>query len=81
VKVLITGGAGFIGQRLARRLIERGEGVRILDLDIAPAKYLAREVREGSVLDREVVAQALEGCQGLYHMAALFQLWQADPRA
>jgi UDP-glucose 4-epimerase len=72
--VLITGGAGFIGSNLARRLTEDGEDVRILDdLSIGHAAYLegvAHEMIEGSLADPATVRSAVDGVDAIVHLAA-----------
>ncbi len=77
---LITGGAGFIGSHLARYLLERGEGVRVLD--IRDMSHLPREAEtvQGSILDASTVASALNGVRRLYHLAANPNLWAADKK-
>ena len=68
MKVLITGGAGFIGSRLARALRDRA-GVTILDVT-APSLDACRVVR-GSVLDPDAVAEAAKGVDVVVHLAGL----------
>jgi dTDP-L-rhamnose 4-epimerase len=78
-RVLITGGAGFIGSHLARHLLERGHLVRALDrLDpqvhpdgVRPG-YLDEEVElvEGDVRDPAAVERALRGIDAVVHLAA-----------
>ena len=67
-KVLITGGSGFIGSRLARRLIDGGHQVRVLDLVVNPA--LADFTMRGDVSDPIAVRIALEGVDTVFHLAA-----------
>jgi dTDP-L-rhamnose 4-epimerase len=76
---LITGGAGFIGAHLARRLLGRGDRVRVLDaLDaqVHPAEvrppYLDPEVElvVGDVRDPAAVRGALDGIDAVVHLAA-----------
>jgi dTDP-L-rhamnose 4-epimerase len=79
-KVLITGGAGFIGSHLARELVEAGYSVRALDnLDpqvhgegAARPKHLSADVElmRGDVRDPTAVKRALEGIDVVYHFAA-----------
>jgi dTDP-L-rhamnose 4-epimerase len=78
-RILITGGAGFIGSHLARHLLQQGHEVRALDsLDaqVHPERerpsYLDEEVEliEGDVRDAELVAEALEGVDAVAHLAA-----------
>jgi dTDP-L-rhamnose 4-epimerase len=81
--VLITGGAGFIGCHVATALLERGYGVRVLDPLIeqvhagaAPDRPLSRrlpqevEFIDGDVRDASAVARALDGVEGVVHLAA-----------
>ena len=71
---LITGGCGFVGSHLADALLARGDGVVVLDnLSTGKRSNLAPEVRviEGDVADPEVVAQAIAGCAGVFHLAGI----------
>ncbi len=77
-KILITGGAGFIGSHTADRLLALGHEVRVLDnlqkpvhLKGKPA-YLSPEIEfiEGDVRDKETLRQALRGVDVVYHLAA-----------
>jgi dTDP-L-rhamnose 4-epimerase len=86
MRVLITGGAGFIGSHLADRLLAEGHEVRALDnLDGqvhpggAPPEYLdpAVELHVGDVRDRAAVARALDGVDALYHFAAAVGVGQS----
>ena len=74
---LVTGGAGFIGSHLVEGLLARGDTVRVLD-DLSTGKrenlrpFGGRvELLQGSVTDPDAVRRAVEGCQAVYHLAAL----------
>jgi dTDP-L-rhamnose 4-epimerase len=78
-KVLVTGGAGFIGSHTVDALLARGDEVRILDSleppvhrDARPPAYLRAgvELVRGNVLDRAALTAALEGVSGVVHLAA-----------
>lgn len=78
-KVLVTGGAGFIGRHLCRELLHRGYEVRVLDSLIAqvhPGRQrpadLADDVEliERDVRDGDAVARALKGMDKVVHLAA-----------
>ena len=68
---LITGGSGFVGDLVARRLLERGEQVRVLDVWSDPSRPSGIEYVECSVLNRAGVAQAMQGVDVVHHNAAL----------
>ncbi len=79
-RVLITGGAGFIGSHLADELIARGDHVRVLDVLLPQVHgserqwplYLAPDLEliEGDVRDRATVKDALSSVDVVYHLAA-----------
>ncbi len=77
---LVTGGAGFIGRHLVRRLSERGERVRVLDIAEPGPLPAGVEVIRGTITDAPTVRQALVGVDRLYHLAANPDLWTRDPR-
>lgn len=68
---LVTGGSGFIGNLVARRLRDRGETVRVLDVWSDPTRPADIEYIEGSVTDRAVVATAMHDVDIVHHHAAL----------
>lgn len=79
MKVLITGGAGFIGQRLSNALLEQGAYVRILDnfspqihaTDSLPQTLVNKvELIKADVRDREAMKLALTGVDTVVHLAA-----------
>lgn len=87
MKVLLTGGVGFIGYHVARALLDRGDSVVVLD-DFSNAPYPEKEkrrnaadlakaggdrvaVREGCVTDANVVRELLAGVSGVIHLAGL----------
>lgn len=76
-KVLVTGGAGFIGSHIATALVERGDEVRVLDnLCTGFPHNLAHiesdvEFIEGDVADPAAVRGAMQGIELVFHQAAL----------
>ncbi|MFO0841236.1 MAG: SDR family oxidoreductase [Gemmataceae bacterium] len=82
-RVLVTGGAGFIGGHLVRLLAERGERVRVLDRPGVNVSHLPREIDlvEGDIRDRDGVRRAAAGCEEVYHLAANPQLWTWPKKA
>jgi dTDP-L-rhamnose 4-epimerase len=85
VKVLVTGGAGFIGSHIAAALLARGCEVRVLD-SLEPRvhprgrpSYLGKEFEfvRGDVRDRAAVERALAGVEVVFHQAA-YQDYMTD---
>jgi UDP-glucose 4-epimerase len=72
-KVLVTGGAGFIGSCLAEILLEEGKEVRVLDnLSMGKRENVPEgaEFILGDVLDASVLKSCLEGVDAVFHLAA-----------
>ncbi|HMO35581.1 MAG TPA: NAD-dependent epimerase/dehydratase family protein, partial [Gemmatales bacterium] len=76
-KVLVTGGAGFIGSHLVEGLLAAGNQVVVLD-DLSTGKHSNLErvqhkitFHEGSITCPEDVARAVAGCEVVFHLAAL----------
>jgi UDP-glucose 4-epimerase len=73
-RILVTGGAGFVGANLVRALLERNYQVSVLDnLSAGRHEYVSGlpiEFIEGDILDRETVDSAVAGCAGIIHLAA-----------
>lgn len=76
-KVLITGGAGFIGSWLVRKLLHAGKQVVVLDdlssgtIDNLPIKNINLKVVIGSVLDQTSVSKAAQGVGLVLHLAGV----------
>ncbi|MCA3747562.1 MAG: NAD-dependent epimerase/dehydratase family protein, partial [Rubrobacter sp.] len=78
-KVLITGGAGFLGINLVRHLLKKGYAVA--SLDIAEFDYPERdrvEVIRGDIRDRALVERAMEGVDFVVHAAAALPLYKPE---
>jgi UDP-glucose 4-epimerase len=75
VKVLVTGGAGFIGSNVVRGLLERGDDVRVLDnFSTGNRSNLAGldiEIVEGELRSYERAHNAVRGVEVVYHLGAL----------
>ena len=75
---LVTGATGFIGHRLVRSLLERGDTVRGLVRDPAKAEDLGglgAELVQGDVTDDESIARAVQGVDRVFHTAGLVGEW------
>jgi UDP-glucose 4-epimerase len=74
-RVLVTGGAGFIGSNLVRALLDRGDEVRVLDNfstgSRANLEGLGIEIVEGELRSYERVHNAVRGTEVVYHLGAL----------
>jgi len=80
---LVTGGAGFIGSSIARALIARGDGVRVIDnFSTGKRENLADiadrvELLEGDIRDDKLLARATSGVEVVFHEAAIASVPQS----
>ena len=82
MKALVTGATGFVGAAVARALLERQWQVRVLarkGSDRRNLRGLEVDVCEGDLNDVDSLQRAVEGCEGLFHVAADYRLGAPDP--
>lgn len=78
--VLVTGATGFVGWHIARKLLDRGEQVRLLVRDTSRVRELdGAEVVIGDLRDPESLKRAADRCWSAYHAAADYRLWTKTP--
>lgn len=79
--ILVTGGTGYVGGAIAPALSQRGESVRVLARSTCQAedlKNIGVEVVLRDILDKNSLEGALDGCDTLYHAAAIYEIWVPD---
>ena len=84
MKVLVTGGTGFVGSHAVAAIVGAGHDVRLLArrpeqvrASLGPLRVDVADVMAGDVLDERAISRAVEGCEAAVHAAAIFSL---DPR-
>jgi dihydroflavonol-4-reductase len=79
---LVTGATGFVGSAVVRQLLAIGADVRVLARpgnDRSNLKGLDVDICEGDLLNPKSLVDAVNGCEGLFHVAADYRLWTRDP--
>lgn len=87
MRAAVSGATGFIGSAVIRRLLAEGRAVRALvepnaptlNLDALPKGDIERV--HVDVCDFDAMKRALDGCAAYYHLAAVYRVWNPDPRA
>jgi dihydroflavonol-4-reductase len=77
MEVFLTGGTGFIGGHLARKLRERGDQVRALVRDPEKGERLSEagcELVQGTLADEAAIRGAVRGCDAVIHGAAIYEV-------
>ena len=78
MKALVTGAAGFIGAHVSRVLSSEGVAVRAFDAQEPPAHAAASEWAQGDVLDPGALRRAVDGCDAIFHLAAVYSYYRRD---
>lgn len=77
MKVLVTGGTGFTGSHLVRRLLERGHEVLVMDnqkgLFYDELLSKGARIELGSITDKRLASKVVQGCEVVHHLAAAFR--------
>jgi nucleoside-diphosphate-sugar epimerase len=75
VKVLVTGGGGFVGRHLVEAQLKKGREVRVLDIDTSGLSHLAGysnlSTMQGDIRDRRLVEEAVDGVAWVFHLASV----------
>jgi farnesol dehydrogenase len=82
--VFVTGGTGFIGQRLVQLLTKRGDTVHMLcrpTADTVPSGTTNPRIFYGDILDPSSIERAMAGCTRIFHLAGYARNWAKDPHA
>jgi dihydroflavonol-4-reductase len=80
---VVTGGTGFVGAAVVRRLVSAGNRVRVLARPGNPQQLLTGlpvEIADGDLGDAASLQRCLRGCRLLFHVAAMYALWTTDRR-
>lgn len=78
MKTFVTGGTGFVGSMVVRKLVEGGHSVRLLahpSSNFRQIKDLTVEIISGDLSDADVLRQGMQGCEWVFHVAALYSYW------
>jgi nucleoside-diphosphate-sugar epimerase len=82
MKVLVTGGTGLLGHRIAELLVQAGHEVTALVRDPGRAADILTgvELRRGDITDARTVEPAMEDVEWVFHAAGMPEQWQKDDR-
>lgn len=72
--ILITGGAGFVGQNFVHTMLEKGHKVKTFDIMPCPIEHECLEVITGDICDISAVEAACQGVDTIFHVAAIIEL-------
>lgn len=80
---LVTGAAGFIGSHVVKSLLERYPGIHVRAMhlpqdNLVNLEGLPVELLAGDITSEEDMRKAVQGCDAVFHLAAVFALWLPD---
>lgn len=81
MKVFITGGTGFIGRHLVRRMAQTKHTMYCLvrkTSDTRELKDLGANIIVGDVTNRASISEGMRGCDWVIHLANVYSLWESD---
>lgn len=78
MKALVTGAGGFIGAHVAAALANAGASVRAFDSHEPPESARVEDWAQGDVLDPEALRRAVDGCDAVFHLAAVYSYYRRD---
>jgi UDP-glucose 4-epimerase len=82
MRILVTGGAGYLGAHLVDALLQAGHLVRVLDLEPAARRHRQQancQYLRGSITDRRLVDRAVQDVDAVFHLAWSFRAWRFYP--
>jgi len=76
MKVLVTGGGGFLGKAISERLIKNGDTVRVLGRrDYPDLRLKGVEIVKADIANLSAVMEAVDSVDAVYHVASLTSIW------
>ena len=78
MKALVTGAAGFIGAHVAAVLADGGASVRAFDSHEPPESARVEDWARGDLLDPDALRRAVDGCDAVFHLAAVYSYYHRD---
>lgn len=76
MKILVTGGGGFLGSRIVLNLLDEGHDVIAYQRSDHPhLRHLGVDVRQGSLIEKDALTSALSDCEAVIHTAAKAGVW------
>ena len=83
MSIFITGGTGYIGAHLLKRLADSGEKIHVLvrsEKKATNIKHPSVAIFEGDIMNKDSIRDAMQGCNKVYHLAAFAKVWAKDPK-